>query len=46
MKKRHALSDEQWAAIADLFPQNDGPGRPWSDHRMIVDGIVWIHAPE
>ena len=42
--KRHALSDEQWESIEDLMPQNDGPGRPWSDHRLIIDAILWIHA--
>ena len=42
--KRHALSDEQWESIEESMPQNDGPGRPWSDHRLIIDAILWIHA--
>ena len=42
--RRHALSDEQWERIADMMPRNDGPGRPWSDHRLIIDGTLCIHA--
>jgi transposase len=42
MEERHALSDDQWEAIADLMPSNDGPGRPWSEHRLIINGILWI----
>ena len=42
--QRHALSDEQWESIADMIPRNDGPGRPWSDHRLIIDGILWVLA--
>ncbi len=41
---RHALSDDQWAALQDLhlFPANGRPGRPWKNHRHIIDGILWI----
>lgn len=40
---RHGLTDEQWALIEDMFPQNGlGPGRPWQDHRMILDGMLWV----
>jgi len=42
--KRHSLSDEQWALVADLMPGGGCAGRPWSNHRLIVDGILWIHA--
>ena len=42
--KRHALSDAQWEQIADLMPANDGPGRPWSEHRLMIDGMLWILA--
>jgi transposase len=42
---RYELSDPQWARIAPLFPQ--GPrsgavGRPPSDHRPIVNGVLWV----
>jgi len=40
---RHGLTDEQWALIEDLFPKpKKKPGRPWSDHRKVIDGMLWI----
>ena len=39
---RHRLTDEQWDCIADVFPPPAKTGRPPSDRRMIVDGILWI----
>ncbi len=42
MEERHALSDEQREAIADLMPSSRGPGRPWSSHRVMINGILWI----
>ena len=40
---RHRLTDEQWALIADLFPEpKQGAGRPPSDPRQMMDGILWI----
>lgn len=39
---RHRLTDEQWNLIADLFPEPAKTGRPPSDRRMILDGILWI----
>src|SRR3954467_14666782 len=43
--RRYELSDPQWARIAPLFPQRARPGtvgRPPSDNRPIVNGILWI----
>ena len=40
--RRHALTDDQWRRIAPLLPVHSGPGRPPKDHRLVVDGIVWI----
>jgi transposase len=40
MAKRHELTDQGWAHIADLFPAQGRGGR-WSDHRTIVNGIMW-----
>jgi transposase len=40
--RRHELSDEQWALIEDMFPENgEGPGRPWKDHRTVINAIFW-----
>ncbi|NOG54912.1 MAG: IS5 family transposase [Planctomycetes bacterium] len=39
---RHRLTDEQWALIKDLFPLPKRMGRPPSDPRDMIDGILWI----
>jgi transposase len=39
---RHRLADEQWELIADLFPQPAPTGRPPTDRRLVVDGILWV----
>ena len=36
------LSDDQWALIEDLLPVRTGKrGRPFSDARAMVDGIIY-----
>ncbi len=39
---RHRLTDEQWNLIADLFPPPKRTGRPPSQARDMIDGILWI----
>ena len=39
---RHRLTDEQWTLIADLFPTRKAMGRPPSNPRTVIDGILWI----
>jgi len=39
---RHRLTDEQWEMIADLFPPPGATGRPPTDRRLVMDGILWI----
>ena len=39
---RHRLTDEQWELIANLFPPPAKTGRPPTDRRQVVDGILWI----
>jgi len=39
---RHRLTDQQWELIADLFPPPAATGRPPTDRRLVVDGILWI----
>lgn len=39
---RDRLTDEQWECISDLFPARAKTGRPPTDRRLIVDGILWI----
>jgi transposase len=42
--RRHELSDPQWEQIALLFPQNGKRGRQWKDHRLLLDGVLWVLA--
>jgi transposase len=40
--KRHELSDIQWQIIEPLMPKpSKNGGRPWRDHRMVINGILW-----
>lgn len=40
---RHALTDEQWEAIEDLFPEPAPTGRPPKDRRVVMNGIIWLN---
>ncbi|NKY10096.1 transposase [Cellulomonas hominis] len=36
------LSDAEWELLAPLMPSMaPGGGRPFADHRRVVEGIVW-----
>jgi transposase len=39
---RHDLTDEQWVRLEPLLP-SAAPrrGRPWSDHRRVVNAVMW-----
>ena len=39
--ERDVISDEMWAVIEPLLPRSRGAGRPWSDHRLTVEGVAW-----
>ena len=40
------LTDEQWQVVETILPEDpvrdDGRGRPWSDRRKVLNGILWI----
>jgi transposase len=40
------LTDQQWQIIETILPPDrvraDGRGRPWSDRRTVLNGILWI----
>src|SRR5215471_4003518 len=40
------LTDQQWAFIGPFLPallrRPDGRGRPWHEHRSVLNGILWI----
>jgi len=43
MIRRHELSDEQWERLKPMLPaQKPHTGRPATDHRQIINGILWI----
>ena len=38
----YQLTDEQWEEIKDFFPANGQRGGQWKEHRLMVDGILWV----
>jgi transposase len=36
------LSDQQWAKLEPLLPKARSRGRPWSDNRRVLEGILWV----
>jgi transposase len=43
MLRRHEISDDQWEAIRDLLPGQEGdPGATAKDNRLFVNAIMWI----
>ena len=30
-----------WERILPLLPSVDGRGRPWRDHRQVINGVLW-----
>ncbi|MDG9700909.1 IS5 family transposase [Streptomyces sp. DH37] len=41
MVGRGELTDAAWERIAPLLPGADGRGRPWRDHRQVINGVLW-----
>ena len=45
MRYRYELSTRRWNRIGRLLPDaahHGGRGRPWSPHRRMINGILWI----
>ena len=40
--RRYELTDEQWALVAPMLPPQQGGGRPYRDHRMMMNAWFWI----
>ena len=40
------LTNEQWQLVQCILPEDtvreDGRGRPWSDRRKVLEGVLWI----
>jgi transposase len=42
MHDRHDLTDQEWALLEPLLPdQRRRRARPWKDHRQVVNGVLW-----
>lgn len=41
MVRDGVISDELWAVVGPLLPAAGGRGRPWADHRTVLEGISW-----
>lgn len=41
---RHDLTNAEWNAIRSFLPPRKSRkgGRPWADHRTVVNGVLWI----
>ena len=41
--RRYELNDREWELIAERVPQGERRrGRPWRDHRQVINGMLWI----
>ena len=42
--RRYEITDEEWERVKELLPpeQTGKPGRPSSDNRTALNGILWI----
>ena len=40
------LTEEQWAVVSAILPadrvRSDRRGRPWTDRRTVLNGVLWI----
>ncbi len=39
---RLLLTDEHWELISGIFPAPAGTGRPGSNPRLVLNGILWV----
>lgn len=43
MRRRHELSEQEWAAVEPLLPGRDGdPGRTAADNRLFVNAVLFV----
>jgi len=41
MLRANEVSDELWALLEPVLPAGGHQGRPWNDHRLTLEGIIW-----
>jgi transposase len=39
--RRHELTDYEWSLLEPLLPPQRGNGRPYHDHRTVLNGMLW-----
>ena len=43
MLRRHEITEQQWNALKDLLPGQEGdPGATAKDNRLLINAVVWI----
>ena len=42
MTSKYELTHEEYSRISDLLPDKNRTGRPWLDHRQVLNGMLWI----
>lgn len=42
MANRYEISNEAWDLVAHLFQENHRTGRPRSDDRLMLNGVLWV----
>ena len=42
MAERHDLRDDEWERIKGLLPTERRPGRPWRNHRQVINGMLRV----
>jgi transposase len=40
--ERHGLTEEQYRKLSPMLPGRGRRGRPPKDHRLMIDGMLWI----
>ena len=41
---RQEISDDVWSEMEPLMPTVTGRSRPWTDHRLAVEGMAWKYC--
>ena len=41
MLRSDAISDGLWVLVEPMMPAGVRRGRPWNDHRLTMEGIIW-----
>ncbi len=41
-RKGARLTDEKWARLRPLLPDNGHRGKQWREHRTVVEAILWV----